>query len=131
MRVRWRGRAHAMAPSPVGQVARLAASNVRKGKYTMHKHMLLLVWLCLASGGFGASLAQADGLLSRVQHIIIVMQENHSFDNYFGVLPYAVGTPYVPGPCDPDNHTCVDGLSCLRHRGVGAYRCRNVNRDAV
>ena len=59
-----------------------------------------------------------------MQHIIIVMQENHSFDNYFGVLPYAVGTPYDRGPCDPDNHACVDGLSCKRHAATGAYYCR-------
>jgi phospholipase C len=32
--------------------------------------------------------------LHKVNHIIIVMQENHSFDNYFGVLPYAPGSPY-------------------------------------
>src|SRR5262245_15379869 len=29
--------------------------------------------------------------LSRVKHIIVVTQENLSFDNYFGVLPYAAG----------------------------------------
>ena len=54
------------------------------------------------------------GQLSRVKHIIVVMQENHSFDNYFGVLPYAVGTPYRSGPCRPDEHACVDGLSGSR-----------------
>jgi hypothetical protein len=32
-------------------------------------------------GGFGAERAHADGDLRQVQHIIIVMQENHSFDN--------------------------------------------------
>jgi phospholipase C len=29
-----------------------------------------------------------------VNHIIIMMQENHSFDNYYGVLPYVAGGPY-------------------------------------
>jgi phospholipase C len=95
----------------------------------MRKQMLVLLSLCLAMGGFGASLAHADGHLHKVKHIIIVMQENHSFDNYFGVLPYAVGTPYERGPCAPDNHACVDGLSCKRHPATGAYRCRNFNRD--
>jgi phospholipase C len=95
----------------------------------MRKQMLVLLALCLAMGGFGAALAHGDGDLSKVKHIIIVMQENHSFDNYFGVLPYAVGTPYERGPCDPDNHACVDGLSCERHPASGAYRCRNFNRD--
>ena len=38
--------------------------------------------------------ARADGNLQNVNHIIIVMMENHSFDNYLGVLPYVPGTPY-------------------------------------
>src|SRR5262245_49343784 len=87
----------------------------------MWKQMLVLLSLCLAMDGFGASLAHADGHLHKVKHIIIVMQENHSFDNYFGVLPYAVGTPYERGPCAPDNHACVDGLSCKRHPVTGAH----------
>jgi len=95
----------------------------------MRKQMLVWLSLCLATGGFGASLAHADGPLSKVKHIIIVMQENHSFDNYFGVLPYAVGTPYERGPCAPDQHACVDGLSCERDPATGVYRCRNFNRD--
>jgi phospholipase C len=95
----------------------------------MRKQTLVWLALCLATGGFGTSLAHADGPLHKVKHIIIVMQENHSFDNYFGVLPYAVGTPYEQGPCAPDQHACVDGLSCERHAATGAYQCRNFNRD--
>ena len=41
-----------------------------------------------------------SGELSRMKHFIAVMQENHSFDNHFGVLPYAVGSPYRSGPCE-------------------------------
>ena len=46
--------------------------------------------------GLAAGPVLADGPLSKVNHIIVVMQENHSFDNYFGVLPYATGCPYHP-----------------------------------
>jgi len=42
----------------------------------------------------GPSLLHADGNLGAVNHIIIVMQENRSFDNYFGVLAYVSDTPY-------------------------------------
>ncbi|PWU18684.1 MAG: hypothetical protein C5B48_14480 [Candidatus Rokuibacteriota bacterium] len=70
------------------------------------------------------------GTLSRVKHIIVVMQENHSFDNYFGALPCAPSSPYRRGPCDADDHACVDGLSCVRHPVTGAYLCRDANRDA-
>jgi phospholipase C len=95
----------------------------------MQKQILVVCALCLATGGFGAARVQARGPLSRVKHIIIVMQENHSFDNYFGVLPYAGDTPYEPGPCAPDNHACVDGLTCARHPTTGVYHCRNFNRE--
>jgi phospholipase C len=75
----------------------------------------------------GAPEARADGNLNNVNHIIIVMQENHSFDNYFGALPYVMGGPYHGGPCAPTDHTCVDGLSCTR---VGSnYTCTNSNLD--
>jgi phospholipase C len=60
----------------------------------------------------------------------MVMQENHSFDNYFGVLPLATGTPYHPGPCAVDDHQCVDGLSCQRDLHTGAYTCQNANLGA-
>jgi phospholipase C len=74
--------------------------------------------------------AQADGNLQKVNHIIIVMQENHSFDNYFGVLAYAPGSPYHSGngTCSASDHTCVDGLTCTVSGGV--YNCTNSNVDA-
>ena len=80
----------------------------------------------VATGGS----VHADGNLHNVNHIIIVMQENHSFDNYFGVLPYAVGSPYHggAGACASNDHTCVDGLSCTRDSS-GNYTCTNSNLD--
>jgi phospholipase C len=71
----------------------------------------------------------ADGPLSKVNHIIIVMQENHSFDNYFGVAPYAPGSPYHAGKpvCSAADHSCVDGLACTQTSGVLA--CSNSNLD--
>ncbi len=74
--------------------------------------------------------AKADGNLQKVNHIIIVMQENHSFDNYFGVLAYAPGSPYHSGngACSPADNKCVDGLTCTVSNGV--YTCTNSNVDA-
>ncbi|HEX4919327.1 MAG TPA: alkaline phosphatase family protein [Candidatus Bathyarchaeia archaeon] len=34
----------------------------------------------------------APGTATPIQHVIIIMQENHSFDNYFGTYPTANGT---------------------------------------
>lgn len=77
-----------------------------------------------------ASLAFADGNLNNVQHVVIVMQENHSFDNYFGVLPYAPGSPYHNGngTCSSADHTCVDGLTCSFDSSSN-LNCANSNLD--
>ncbi len=46
-----------------------------------------------------------------IEHFIVVMQENHTFDNYFGTYPGADGLSQdicVPeDPFDPENGTCV------------------------
>ncbi len=76
----------------------------------------------------GPALAFARGDIGRVHHVIILMQENHSFDNYLGVLPYVPGGPYHSGPCARNDHACVDGLSCSRTH-AGALECANGNRD--
>ncbi len=74
--------------------------------------------------------ALADGNLNKVNHIIVIMQENHSFDNYFGVLAYAPGSPYHHRSqgCSPNDHSCVDGLTCTVS-GDGTLDCSNWNVD--
>jgi len=72
----------------------------------------------------------ADGNLRHVNHIIIVMQENHSFDNYFGVLAYTAGSPYhAPRrACAVSDHHCVDGLACT-FDALRNLTCSNSNLD--
>jgi phospholipase C len=84
----------------------------------------------------GSVPVRADGNLQNLNHIIIVMQENRSFDNYFGVLAYVPGSPYHSatgaGPkraCEATDHTCVDGLSCRVNKKTGALNCRNSNKS--
>ena len=50
--------------------------------------------------------------IHKIKHIIVIMQENRSFDSYFGTFPGADGIPMKDGvPTvsvpDPYNHTCV------------------------
>jgi phospholipase C len=85
--------------------------------------------------------SRADGDLSKVKHVIIIMQENHSFDNYFGALALAPGSPYHQpkhdgdpvrndhaSGCAKDDHACVDGLTC--HLDIsGNFVCSNSNVD--
>ena len=84
----------------------------------------------------GSSPVCADGDLHKVNHIIIMMQENRSFDHYLGALPYAKGTPYhAPKPpkgstvavCKPTDSKCVDGLTCAKKKKL--LICSNSNPD--
>jgi phospholipase C len=98
-----------------------------------------LVCLLAAILLVGAQSLQAEGNPKKAKHIIIVMQENHSFDNYFGALAYAPGSPYHSpqgrdgdgdslGGCNTHDHRCVDGLTCnLDHSGN--LTCLNSNID--
>jgi phospholipase C len=61
------------------------------------------------SHAFAAAALQG---IQKIRHVIIIMQENRSFDSYFGVYPGADGIPMkngVPAVCVPDPMTgkCV------------------------
>jgi len=86
--------------------------------------------VCLFAALSAPQTAVAEGNLHKVNHIIVVMQENHSFDNYFGVLAFAPGSPYHNGngACAKTDHQCVDGLSCTVDP-AGNFSCSNSNID--
>lgn len=68
----------------------------------------------MAVSGVTHAAADSDLALARakIKHVIIIMQENRSFDSYFGTFPGADGIPMkdgVPTVCVPDPTTgsCV------------------------
>lgn len=59
------------------------------------------------------SAAGAGTGLEKIEHIVMIMQENRSFDHYFGTFPGADGIPMtngVPTSCQPDPR----GGPCVR-----------------
>jgi phospholipase C len=68
-----------------------------------------------ASSGLRVSLvaSPASAGISSIKHVIVIMQENRSFDHYFGMYPGADGIPVdangKPTVCenDPQTGTCV------------------------
>jgi phospholipase C len=67
-----------------------------------------------------AALAKSSGI-HKIKHVIVVMQENRSFDSYFGTFPGADGIPMkngVPTVCavDPQTSQCVKPF--LDHRDL-------------
>jgi phospholipase C len=65
----------------------------------------VVVGLGLAAAS-GAPAASLEGI-HKIQHVVVIMQENRSFDSYFGTYPGANGIP--AGVCEPDpvNGGCV------------------------
>jgi phospholipase C len=74
----------------------------------------VLVGQSAVSASSDASRPSRAGLrgIHKIRHVIVIMQENRSFDSYFGTYPGADGIPMrdgVPTVCSPDplTHRCV------------------------
>jgi phospholipase C len=83
----------------------------------MKRLMLTLLTLGLAAAP--ASAARRSRGIHTIRHVIVIMQENRSFDSYFGTFPGADGIPMhhgVPTVCLPDP---------LRHRCWRPYHDHN------
>src|ERR1700675_5065375 len=71
----------------------------------------ILAMLALSLGAAARAPAAANDI-HLIQHVIIIMQENRSFDEYFGTYPGADGIPMqngVPTVCvnDPKTGQCL------------------------
>src|SRR4051812_12617022 len=51
--------------------------------------------------------AEADSGIHKIKHIVVIMQENRSFDSYFGTYPGADGIPRNVCVPDPAARKCV------------------------
>src|SRR5579864_3900038 len=83
--------------------------------------------LALAVGGDRRELAMTPNTSAQtlpIQHVIIIMQENRSFDSYFGTYPGADGIPMqngAPSVCvpDPETNQCVAPYHDTNDRNLG------------
>jgi phospholipase C len=86
----------------------------RRGHRAARTVGALFVGACLLGlvlGSTGAEITPPSAA-TPIEHLIVLMQENHSFDNYFGTYPGADGIPAdtcMPvDPFDPDDDECVE-----------------------
>ncbi len=87
----------------------------RMGSASLNLGLSLILGLSLgypavAAGwaGKGATPAASSGGIYKIKHVVWIIQENHSFDNYFGTFPGADGIP--PQTClqkMPGSKACV------------------------
>jgi phospholipase C len=75
-----------------------------------------------SSAGYRATAAG----ITKIRHVVIIMQENRSFDHYFGTYRRADGIPGLAGhrgrvPCipDPEHHRCVHPYHDRRNLDFG------------
>lgn len=69
-----------------------------------------------ASGEDGAAVDDAPETATPIRHFVTLMQENHSFDNYFGMYPGADGIP--EGTCMPVDPE-VEADDCVKPFWMG------------
>jgi phospholipase C len=84
--------------------------------------------LALAAAAVMAAPASAGVPTTPIRHIVVLMQENHSFDNYFGTYPGVDGLP--AGTCLP--RSFVDAkLGCRRPSHVGGRAVQGLGSDTT
>src|SRR5438034_77398 len=85
--------------------------------------------------GVTETAAPALNGIHKIQHVVIIMQENRSFDSYFGTFPGADGIPMqngVPTVCvpDPKSGTCVKPYHDPKDRNAGGpHAAKNATAD--
>jgi len=89
---------------------------------------MLLVLAALAIGAALPTPGARAAAAVPIEHVIVVMQENHSFDNYFGTYPGADGLkPTTCVPIDPDRPRST---SCIRPFYLAGRTIEPLNYDA-
>jgi phospholipase C len=81
--------------------------------------------------------ATLDAARNKIQHVVVIMQENRSFDHYFGTYPGADGIPMqedgVPNVCVPDPNTdkrCVKPFHDTSDKNAGGpHGAKNATAD--
>jgi phospholipase C len=82
------------------------------------RRMLFAAALCLFAGTAASetSLAQGGGqsdTATPIEHLVVIFQENVSFDHYFGTYPVALNLPSEPFFQGSDDTPSVNGLGTL------------------
>ena len=78
---------------------------------------------------------EASGI-DKIKHVVLIMQENRSFDHYFGTFPGAEGIPMkdgVPAVCNPDPRAgqCVKPYHDSNDANTGGPHNRPAMRDQI
>src|SRR5215831_13928700 len=62
-------------------------------------------------GGHGSGSGRGSGTVTPIKHVVVIFQENESFDHYFGTYPHAANPPDEPMFQAASNTPTVNGLT--------------------
>ena len=85
----------------------------------LSKFILSLFLSCLGTSSV-AAIGSEKVTNTPIQHIVVVMQQNHTFDNYFGTYPNAAGFP--SDTCIPISLSYAPNISCLAPFHIGTHQ---------
>ena len=87
---------------------------------SLRRLTLVIAALCLSLSS-GSALASTPNQTitpnTPIEHFLVLMQENHTFDNYFGTYPGADGIP--PGTCMPVDPFDSTNTECVEPYSIG------------
>lgn len=80
------------------------------------------------------STSSADAGIHKIKHVVVIMQENRSFDSYFGTFPGADGIPMrkgEPSACLPDLGVAPCERPYVDHRDNNGGAAHNAASEAA
>ena len=90
---------------------------------------------CVAAETAASRSSAPSGDIHKIAHVVIIMQENRSFDTYFGTFPGADGIPMkdgVPTVCVPSPAGArASGRSTIRRIAIAAGRTTSTLRRST
>ena len=64
-----------------------------------------------------------------IQHIVIIVKENHTFDNYFGTFPAVEGAQLTPASNPPSSDPHHDHESWMKRAADSRYHVQYKETD--
>ena len=97
--------------------------------------LLATTTLAACTSPFSSNSSQANNASSsirKIKHVVVIMQENRSFDTYFGTYPGADGIPMragTPSVCVPNPATRQCVAPYVDHADVNSNGSHDDDRD--
>jgi len=93
----------------------------------MGKHVIVALLFALLLAGMARTALAAN---TPIQHVVIIFQENNSFDHYFGIYPHAANPPGEPPFHAEPSTPAVNGLTpALLAHNVNLDQPRRIDRS--